>query len=139
MRRPPQQQLRRTSACSLALLPDRRTSMTGARNRGRRRDVSICGAGGTGSAASANGGPARLRRNAEHSSGTLAADQGVLRAAEEKVGEDLDVMKQKHVQLWDYHGKALGTTCLTISGVVVVAIVFSVIFLTSVRMRGHGK
>ncbi|KAI9437623.1 hypothetical protein H4582DRAFT_2129443 [Lactarius indigo] len=94
---------------------------------------------GTGSAANANGGPARLRRNAEYSSGTLAADQGVLRAAEEKVGEDLDVMKQKHVQLWDYHGKALGTTCLTISGVVVVAIEFLVIFMSLVCMRGHGR
>ncbi|KAI9437620.1 hypothetical protein H4582DRAFT_2129440 [Lactarius indigo] len=61
MRRLPQQQLRWTSACSLALPPDRRTSMTGARNRGRRRDVSICGAGGAGSA---NGGLAAMERGA---------------------------------------------------------------------------
>ena len=70
----------------------------------------------------------QLRRNAEHFSGALAADQGVLRAAEEKVGANLDVMKRERVRLRDHHGKALGTTCLTISSVVVVAIAFLVMF-----------
>ncbi|KAI9440954.1 hypothetical protein H4582DRAFT_1508119 [Lactarius indigo] len=57
----PQQQLRWTSACSLALPPDRRPSTTGARNMGRRRIVSICGAGEAGSAASTEHGT-HLRR-----------------------------------------------------------------------------
>ncbi len=70
----------------------------------------------------------QLRRNAEHFSGALAADQGVLRAAEEKVGANLDVMKQERVRLRDHRGKALGTTCLTISSVVVVASAFWVMF-----------
>ena len=70
----------------------------------------------------------QLRRNAEHFSGALVADQGVLRAAEEKVGANLDVMKRERVRLRDHRGKALGTTCLTISSVVVVAISFLVMF-----------
>ncbi|KAI9450306.1 hypothetical protein BJY52DRAFT_1303286 [Lactarius psammicola] len=70
----------------------------------------------------------QLRRNAEHFSGALVADQGVLRAAEEKVGANLDVMKRERVRLRDHRGKALGTTCLTISSVLVVAIAFLVMF-----------
>ncbi|KAI9444086.1 hypothetical protein H4582DRAFT_1057837 [Lactarius indigo] len=70
----------------------------------------------------------QLRRNAEHFSGALAADQGVLRIAEEKVGANLDVMKRERGRLRDHRGKALGTTCLTISSVLVVAIAFLVMF-----------
>ncbi len=70
----------------------------------------------------------QLRRNAEHFSGALAADQGVLRETEEKVGANLDVMKRERVRLRDHSGKALGTTCLTLSSVVVVAIAFLVMF-----------
>ncbi|KAH9059508.1 hypothetical protein EDB87DRAFT_761048 [Lactarius vividus] len=70
----------------------------------------------------------QLRRNAEHFSGALAADQGVLRVAEEKVGANLDVMKRERLRLRDHRGKALGTTCLTISSVLVVAIAFLVMF-----------
>ena len=70
----------------------------------------------------------QLRRNAEHFSGALAADQGVLRGAEEKVGANLDVMKRERVRLRDHRGKALGTTCLTISSVLVVAIAFLLMF-----------
>ncbi|KAN0138397.1 hypothetical protein V8E53_003860 [Lactarius tabidus] len=70
----------------------------------------------------------QLRRNAEHFSGALVADQAVLGAAEEKVGANLDVMKRERVRLRDHRGKALGTTCLTISSVLVVAIAFLVMF-----------
>jgi len=70
----------------------------------------------------------QLRRNAEHFSGALAADQAVLRVAEEKVGANLDVMKWERVRLRDHRGKSLGTTCLTISSVLVVAIAFLVMF-----------
>ncbi|KAH9036933.1 hypothetical protein EDB84DRAFT_1560795 [Lactarius hengduanensis] len=42
------------------------------------------------------------RRNAEHVSGELVADQGVLRAAEEKVDANLDVMKRERVRLHDH-------------------------------------
>jgi len=51
----------------------------------------------------------------------------VLRAAE-NVGANLDVMKWERVRLRDHRGKALGTTCPTISSVVVVAIAFLVMF-----------
>lgn len=70
----------------------------------------------------------QLRRNAEHFSGALVADQAVLSAAEEKVGANLDVMKRERVRLRDHRGKALGTTCLTISSVLIVAIAFLVMF-----------
>ncbi|KAH9018320.1 hypothetical protein EDB84DRAFT_1566477 [Lactarius hengduanensis] len=60
----------------------------------------------------------------------LAADEGVLRAAEEKMSANLDVMKREREQLRDHCGKALGTTCLAISSVVVVAIAFLIMFLS---------
>jgi SNARE protein 1 len=70
----------------------------------------------------------QLRRNAEHFSTTLAADQAVLRSAEENIGANYDVMKRERVRLRDHRGKSLGTTCLTISSVLVVAIAFLVMF-----------
>ncbi|KAH9025317.1 hypothetical protein EDB85DRAFT_1984210, partial [Lactarius pseudohatsudake] len=54
----------------------------------------------------------QMRRNAEHFSGALGADQGVLRAAEEMVGVNLKVAKQVPVRVHDHRGKALRTTCL---------------------------
>lgn len=66
----------------------------------------------------------QLRRDTERVSGALAAGQGVLCVAEEKVGANPDVMKRER----DQRGKALGTTCLTISSVVVVAIAFLLMF-----------
>ncbi|KAI9462059.1 hypothetical protein F5148DRAFT_1276649 [Russula earlei] len=68
----------------------------------------------------------QLRRNAEHFSNALVADQAVLRAAEEKVGANFDVMKRERVRLRDHRGRSLGTTCLTISSVLVVTIAFIV-------------
>jgi hypothetical protein len=70
----------------------------------------------------------QLRRNAEHFSTALAADEAVLRSAEEKVGANYDVMKRERVRLRDHRGKSLGTTCLTITSVLVVAIAFLVMF-----------
>ncbi|KAH9170937.1 hypothetical protein EDB89DRAFT_1975216 [Lactarius sanguifluus] len=58
----------------------------------------------------------QLRRNARHFSGALGADKRVLRAAK-KVDANLEVMKRERLR--DHRGKALGTTCLTISSVVV--------------------
>ncbi|KAH9030585.1 hypothetical protein EDB83DRAFT_2554973 [Lactarius deliciosus] len=76
-------------------------------------------AGGAGGAASL-----QLWRNTEHFSGALAA---VLRHAE-KMGVSLDVMKREREWLGDHRGKALGTTCLAISSVVIVAITFLSMF-----------
>jgi Membrane fusion protein Use1 len=70
----------------------------------------------------------QLRRNAEHFSTALAADQAVLRGAEEKIGANYDVMKRERVRLRDHRGKSLGTTCLTITSVLVVAVAFLVMF-----------
>ncbi|KAH9026563.1 hypothetical protein EDB84DRAFT_1677660 [Lactarius hengduanensis] len=70
----------------------------------------------------------QLRRNVEHFSGALGADQGVLRAVEERVGANLEVMKQVWVRVHDHRGKAPGTTCPTISSVIVVAIAFLIMF-----------
>jgi hypothetical protein len=70
----------------------------------------------------------QLRRNAEHFSTALAADQAVLRSAEEKIDANYDVMKRERVRLRDHRGKSLGTTCLTITSVLVVAAAFLVMF-----------
>ena len=70
----------------------------------------------------------QLRRNAEHFSTALAADQAVLHSAEEKIGANYDVMKRERVRLRDHRGKSLGTTCLTITSVLVVAVAFLVMF-----------
>ena len=70
----------------------------------------------------------QLRRNAEHFSTALAADQAVLRSTEEKIGENYDVMKRERVRLRDHRGRSLGTTCLTITSVLVVAVAFLVMF-----------
>ncbi|KAH9016562.1 hypothetical protein EDB85DRAFT_2291100 [Lactarius pseudohatsudake] len=81
----------------------------------------------------------QLRRNAEHVSGALEADQGVLRAAEEKVSANLDMMKRERIRR-DHHGTALGTTCLTISSIVVVCdCVFGHVLYHSVHLRGDGS
>ena len=66
----------------------------------------------------------QLRRNAEHFSTALAADQAVLSNAEEKIGANFDVMKQERVRLRDHRSRSLGTTCLTITSVLVVSIAF---------------
>jgi hypothetical protein len=68
----------------------------------------------------------QLRRNAEHFSKALAADQVVLRDAEEKVGTNYDVMKRERVRLRDHRGKSIGTTCLTITSILVVTVAFVV-------------
>ncbi|KAH9017324.1 hypothetical protein EDB85DRAFT_2155274 [Lactarius pseudohatsudake] len=68
----------------------------------------------------------QLRRNAKHFSGTVGADKRGPRAAEEMVGADLEVAKQVRVRVHDHRGKAFGTTCLTISSVIVVAIASSI-------------
>ncbi|KAF8502829.1 hypothetical protein F5888DRAFT_1904398 [Russula emetica] len=47
-----------------------------------------------------------LQRNAEHFSTALAADQAVLRSAEEKMGANYDVMKREQVRLRDHRGAA---------------------------------
>ncbi|KAI0253488.1 hypothetical protein BJV78DRAFT_1372312 [Lactifluus subvellereus] len=75
----------------------------------------------------------QLRRNAEHFSNALAADQAVLHNAEEKTGANFDMMKQERVRLRDHHSRSLGTTCLTITSVLVVSIAF-VIMLLIVRL-----
>lgn len=70
----------------------------------------------------------QLRRNAEHFSTALAADQAVLRNTEEKIGANYDVMKRERVRLRDHRGRSLGTTCLTLASVLVVAVAFLVMF-----------
>jgi hypothetical protein len=70
----------------------------------------------------------QLRRNAEHFSTALDADQAVLRSAEEKIDANYDVMKRERVRLRDHRGKSLGTTCLTLTSVLVVAVAFLVMF-----------
>ncbi len=97
-----------------------------------RRSVCICAAaaqhgaaGGACNTAGADGWPAAEERGALL--WRAGGGPGVLRAAE-NVGANLDVMKWERVRLRDHRGKALGTTCPTISSVVVVAIAFLVMF-----------
>jgi SNARE protein 1 len=70
----------------------------------------------------------QLRRNAEHFSTALAVDQAVLLNAEEKIDANFDVMKRERVRLRDHRGKSLGTTCLTLASVFVVAVGFLLMF-----------
>ncbi|TFY82544.1 hypothetical protein EWM64_g1459 [Hericium alpestre] len=70
----------------------------------------------------------QLRRNAIHFSEVLAKDQAVMGGAEEKIGANYDVMKKERVRLRDHRGKSLGTTCLTLTSVFVVAIAFIIMF-----------
>ena len=69
----------------------------------------------------------KLRRNVEHFSGALVADQGVMRAAE-KVSANMEVMNRERVWLRYHRGKALGTTSQTIPNVVVTISGFLVFF-----------
>jgi hypothetical protein len=70
----------------------------------------------------------QLRRNAEHFSSALATDQAVLRNAEEKIVANYDGMKRERVRLRDHRGRSIGTTCLTITSVLVVTVAFVVMF-----------
>ena len=69
----------------------------------------------------------KLRRDVEHFSGALVADQGVMRAAE-KVSANMEVMKRERVWLRDHRGKALGMTSQTMPNVVVTISGFLVFF-----------
>jgi len=71
----------------------------------------------------------QLRRNAMHFSESLARDQTVMKDAEEKISQNYDTMKRERVRLRDHHGKSWGTTCLTVSSVLVVAIAFVMMYL----------
>ncbi|KAH9170884.1 hypothetical protein EDB89DRAFT_1852957, partial [Lactarius sanguifluus] len=70
----------------------------------------------------------QMRRNAEHFSGALGADQGMLRAAEEMVGVNLKVAKQVRVRGTITAGRHSERHVWTISSVVVVAIAFLIMF-----------
>ena len=70
----------------------------------------------------------QLRRNAEHFSKALTVDQAVLRDADEKMGSNYEVMMRERVRLRDHRGKSIGTTCLTITSVLVVTVAFVVMF-----------
>jgi Membrane fusion protein Use1 len=75
----------------------------------------------------------QLRRNAEHFSSALVADQAIVRNAEENISANFEVIKQERVRLRDHRSKSLGTTCLTITSVLVVSIAF-VMMLFIVRL-----
>ncbi|THH14283.1 hypothetical protein EW146_g6026 [Bondarzewia mesenterica] len=66
----------------------------------------------------------QLRRNAVHFSEALARDQAVVDVAEEKIGANYDAMKKERVRLRDHRAKSMGTTCLTLTSIFVVAVAF---------------
>ncbi|KAH9028890.1 hypothetical protein EDB85DRAFT_1969098 [Lactarius pseudohatsudake] len=72
----------------------------------------------------------QLRRNAKHFS-RRAGDgpEGVRRVAEEKVGANHEVMKRERERLCDRRWKALRTTCLAISNVVIAIAVLVMLFV----------
>ncbi|VDB92050.1 unnamed protein product [Peniophora sp. CBMAI 1063] len=71
---------------------------------------------------------AQLKANATYFSGALERDKIALEGAEEKIGSNLDVMTKERVRLRDHRGKSMGTTCLTITSIVVVLVSFVVMF-----------
>ena len=71
---------------------------------------------------------AQLKANATYFSGALEKDKIALEGAEEKITSNLDVMTKERVRLRDHRGKSLGTTCLTVTSIVVVLVSFIVMF-----------
>ncbi|KAH9174077.1 hypothetical protein EDB89DRAFT_2068024 [Lactarius sanguifluus] len=72
----------------------------------------------------------QLRRNAEHFSRRAGGGpEEVRRVAEEKVGANHEVMKRERVWLCDRCWKALRTTCLAISNVVIAIAVLVMLFV----------
>ncbi|KAI0031134.1 hypothetical protein K488DRAFT_52742 [Vararia minispora EC-137] len=70
----------------------------------------------------------QLKSNATYFSEALSRDQTALATADEKIGANLDVMRKERVRLRDHRGKSMGTTCLTITSIVVVLASFIVMF-----------
>ena len=71
---------------------------------------------------------AQLKRNAIHLSESLAKDQAVVGAAQEKIEGNYAVMLKERVRLRDHRGKSGGTTCLIMLSLVVVAVSFVFMF-----------
>lgn len=71
---------------------------------------------------------AQLKANATYFSGALERDKIALEGAEEKIGSNLDVMTKERVRLRDHRGKSMGTTCLTVTSIVVVLVSFVIMF-----------
>ncbi|KAI0316584.1 hypothetical protein OF83DRAFT_1126129, partial [Amylostereum chailletii] len=70
----------------------------------------------------------QLKANASHFSESLAADKAAMTDTDEKIAANYEVMKRERVRLRDHRGKSMGTTCLTLTSVFVVAIAFCVMF-----------
>ena len=70
----------------------------------------------------------QLKANATYFSEALEADKTALAGADEKIGMNYEVMKKERVRLRDHRGRSMGTTCLTLTSVLVVAIAFVLMF-----------
>ncbi|TDL25947.1 hypothetical protein BD410DRAFT_895417 [Rickenella mellea] len=70
----------------------------------------------------------QLKRNAQHFSGSLAKDQGVLQETGEKIEENFGTMQKERVRLRDHSGKSRGTTWLVMLSIVVVFASFFLMF-----------
>lgn len=66
----------------------------------------------------------QLKRNAMHFSETLARDQAVVEATQEKLESNFDVMQKERIRLRDHRGKSGSTTCLVVLIVLTVALLF---------------
>ncbi|KZV63598.1 hypothetical protein PENSPDRAFT_691505 [Peniophora sp. CONT] len=71
---------------------------------------------------------AQLKANATYFSGALEKDKIALEGAEEKITSNLDAMTKERVRLRDHRGKSMGTTCLTVTSIVVVLVSFVIMF-----------
>lgn len=70
----------------------------------------------------------QLRRNAEQFNEALAADEGVLKGAQEKLEENYDLLSKERVRLRDQSGKSGQTTCFIFSTIIMVLIAFVMTF-----------
>jgi SNARE protein 1 len=70
----------------------------------------------------------QLKRNAMHFSESLAKDQVVVEAAQEKIVENYDVMVKERSRLRDHRGKSGHTTRLVMLSLLVVVVSFIFMF-----------
>ncbi|TFK38616.1 hypothetical protein BDQ12DRAFT_683061 [Crucibulum laeve] len=79
---------------------------------------------------------AQLKANTIHFSTNIAKDQAVVQEAQEKIEANHDVMLKERVRLRDHRGQSRSTTCLVVSIVFAVLLLF-VLMVGVIRISGR--
>ena len=75
----------------------------------------------------------QLKRNAHHFSETLARDQAVVEEVQQKLEGNFGVMQKERVRLRDHRGKSGSTTCLVLTIIAAVVVLF-VLMIAIIRI-----